>query len=137
MGHTGVYACGKFTNPATPPMTRVHWNELRPSWNYSRPLSRKSCLCCEHNNRRPRGWLRDLADRNLAAADHFIASTAGEGVTPRIHVGNGQAIYAVPMNSQVFMRTGISQIPVQCGWSSSAIYVGSKCGSTTRGQQGN
>ena len=61
------------------------------------------------------GWLRDLADRNPAAAAHFIMSTAGEGVTPRIHVGSGQAIYAVPMNSQVFMRTGISQIPVQCG----------------------
>ena len=105
----------KFTNPATPPMTRVHWNELRPSWNYSRPLSRKSCLCCEHNNRRPRGWLRDLADRNPAAADHFIVSTAVEGVTPRIHVGSGQVIYAVSMNSQVFMRTGITQIPVQCG----------------------
>ena len=61
------------------------------------------------------GWLRDLADRNPAAADHFIVSTAGEGVTPRIRVGSGQATYAVPMNSQVFMPTGISQIPVQCG----------------------
>ena len=61
------------------------------------------------------GWLRDLADRNPSAADHFIVSTAGEQVTPRIHVGSGQVIYAVPRNSQVFMRTGISQIPVQCG----------------------
>ena len=38
------------------------------------------------------------------------------------------------MNSQVFKRTGISQC--YAGWSSSAIYVGSKCGSATPGSTG-
>ena len=62
---------------------------------------------------------RPAAAAAAAAATGFIVSKAGLGVTHRIRVGRGQAIFAVPTNSQVLMRTALlisgSNVPVPRG----------------------